>query len=150
MTDRCFFYITNDWTSSATDIVFSANDRCNQENLIQQHKHGVPALTAPLDSLNSNWAYMVMASLAWSLKAWSALVVSRQCAMAREARSREATFAADGLRHLPQRLHQHPGADCSDEAQDRVSLAGVELLARGVLPPGGPSADAQVRLTSHP
>jgi hypothetical protein len=71
----CLFYITNDWTSSAADIVFSANDRCNQENLIQQHKHGVPALTAPLDSLDSNWAYMVMASLAWSLKAWSALLL---------------------------------------------------------------------------
>ena len=71
----CFFYITNDWTSSAADIVFSANDRCNQENLIQQHKHGVPALTAPLDSLDSNWAYMVIASLAWSLKAWSALLL---------------------------------------------------------------------------
>ncbi len=71
----CFFYITNDWDSSAADIVFAANDRCNQENLIQQHKHGVPALTAPLDSLNSNWAYMVIASLAWSLKAWSALLL---------------------------------------------------------------------------
>ena len=72
---KCFFYITNDWESSAVEIVFSANDRCDQENLIQQHKHGVPALTAPLDSLNSNWAYMVMASLAWSLKAWSALLL---------------------------------------------------------------------------
>jgi hypothetical protein len=41
---RCFFYISNDWTSPAEDIVFSANDRCNQENLIEQHKNGVPAL----------------------------------------------------------------------------------------------------------
>jgi hypothetical protein len=72
---RCFFYISNDWTSPAEDIVFSANDRCNQENLIEQHKNGVPALTAPLDNLNSNWAYMVMASLAWSLKAWCALLL---------------------------------------------------------------------------
>jgi len=32
-------------------------------------------LTAPLDNLVSNWAYMVMASLAWSLKAWSALLL---------------------------------------------------------------------------
>lgn len=71
----CFFYLTNDWTSSAAEIVLSANDRCDQENLIQQHKHGVHALTAPLDSLNSNWAYMVMASLAWSIKAWSALLL---------------------------------------------------------------------------
>jgi len=71
----CFFYITNDWTSSQEEIVFHANDRCDQENLIEQQKNGVHALKAPLDDLNSNWAYMVIASLAWSLKAWSALLV---------------------------------------------------------------------------
>ena len=72
---RCFFYITNDWDSSPEQIVFEANHRCNQENLIEQQKNGVHALTAPLDNLNSNWAYMVIASLAWSLKAWSALLL---------------------------------------------------------------------------
>jgi Transposase DDE domain group 1 len=72
---RYFFYITNDRELSAEDIVFSANDRCNQENLIAQLKSGVHALTTPVDNLVSNWAYMVMASLAWSLKAWSALLV---------------------------------------------------------------------------
>jgi hypothetical protein len=35
----------------------------------------VHALTAPVDTLLSNWAYMVMASVAWSLKAWSAFLV---------------------------------------------------------------------------
>ena len=34
-TDRCFFYITNDWSSEAEEIVFEANQRCNQENVIQ-------------------------------------------------------------------------------------------------------------------
>ena len=29
----------------------------------------------PVDNLVSNWAYMVMASLAWTLKAWLALVL---------------------------------------------------------------------------
>jgi hypothetical protein len=73
---RCFFYITNDWNSPAEQIVTAhANQRCNQENLIEQHKNGVHALTAPLDNLMSNWAYMVIASLAWSLKAWAALLV---------------------------------------------------------------------------
>jgi hypothetical protein len=72
---RYFFYITNDRAMSAEDVVFSANDRCNQENLIAQLKSGVHALTTPVDNLVSNWAYMVMASLAWSLKAWSALLV---------------------------------------------------------------------------
>jgi Transposase DDE domain group 1 len=72
---RYFFYITNDREMSADEVVFSANDRCNQENLIAQLKSGVHALATPVDNLVSNWAYMVMASLAWSLKAWSALLV---------------------------------------------------------------------------
>jgi Transposase DDE domain group 1 len=72
---RCFFYITNDWDSSVEEIVFEANHRCDQENLIQQYKSDVRALTAPLDNLESNWAYMAMAALAWSLKAWAALLL---------------------------------------------------------------------------
>jgi Transposase DDE domain group 1 len=72
---RYFFFITNDRTLSAAEVVFSANDRGDQENLIAQLKNGVHALTTPVDDLVSNWAYMVMASLAWSLKAWAALLV---------------------------------------------------------------------------
>jgi len=72
---KCFFYITNDWDAAAEEIVFEANDRCNQENLVQQQKSGVRSLTAPVDNLVSNGAYMVMAGLAWSLKAWSALLL---------------------------------------------------------------------------
>jgi hypothetical protein len=73
--ERCFFYITNDHQTPAEEIVFRANGRCNQENLLQQLKNGVRSLSAPVDNLASNWAYMVMASLAWSLKAWSALLL---------------------------------------------------------------------------
>jgi hypothetical protein len=72
---RYFFYITNDRELTAEEVVFSANDRCDQENLIAQLKRGVRALTTPVDDLVSNWAYMVMGSLAWSLKAWSALLI---------------------------------------------------------------------------
>ena len=68
-----FFYLTNDWTSTPAAIVFEANQRCNQENLNAQLKGGVRALTAPVDNLESNWAYMVMTALAWNLKAWFAL-----------------------------------------------------------------------------
>ena len=60
------------------EIVVKANGRCNQENLIEQQKNDVRSLTAPVDNLVSNWAYMVMASLAWSLKAWSALLLPEQ------------------------------------------------------------------------
>jgi Transposase DDE domain group 1 len=75
---RYFFYLTNDRTSTAADIVFRANDRCNQENLHAQLKHGVCALQAPVDNLVSNWAYMVMTALAWNLKAWLALQLPEQ------------------------------------------------------------------------
>ena len=72
---RYFFFITNDRTTEASELVLLANDRCDQENLIAQLKGGVKALSMPVDDLVSNWAYMVMASLAWSLKAWAALVL---------------------------------------------------------------------------
>jgi hypothetical protein len=72
---RCFFYITNDFRKSAEAIVFEANHRCNQENLFAQLKGDAHSLSAPVDTLLSNWAYMVMASLAWSLKAWMALAL---------------------------------------------------------------------------
>jgi hypothetical protein len=72
------FYITNDWVSEANEIVFSANDRCNQENLLAQLHGGVRALRAPLDNLDSNGAYMVMTALAWNLKAWWALSLPEQ------------------------------------------------------------------------
>ena len=72
---RYFFYITNDWKMSCSEVVGEARDRCNQENLIAQLKGGVRALHAPVNTLHANWAYMVMAALAWSLKAWIALLV---------------------------------------------------------------------------
>jgi Transposase DDE domain group 1 len=72
---RYFFYITNDWASDAHEIVFSANDRCDQENLLAQLHNGCRALKAPVDNLESNWAYMVMTALAWDLKAWCALML---------------------------------------------------------------------------
>jgi hypothetical protein len=73
--DRFLFYITNDRTTPASEIVFLANDRCDQENLVAQLKGGVKALAMPVGDLVSNGAYMVMASLAWSLKAWAALLL---------------------------------------------------------------------------
>lgn len=72
---RYFFYITNDRTMTPEQVVREANQRCNQENLHAQLKGGVRALRAPLNTLNANWAYMVIVALAWSLKAWFALAI---------------------------------------------------------------------------
>ena len=57
---------------AAEEIVFGANKRCDQENIISQLK-GMGALAAPLHSTISNGAYMAMATLAWNLKCWLAL-----------------------------------------------------------------------------
>ena len=70
-----FFYLTNKRDVPVEEIVWESNERCNQENLIAQLKSGVHALETPLDNLLSNWAHMVMASLAWSLKAWFGLLL---------------------------------------------------------------------------
>src|SRR5947209_4326345 len=72
---RYRFYLTNDRKRTGRELVFKANDRCDQENLIAQLKGGVHALRAAVDNLIRNWAYMVMTGLAWSLKAWFALSV---------------------------------------------------------------------------
>ena len=73
------------------DVVRHANARCDHEDLIEQLKNGVNVLRVPVYDLVSNWAYrvasgssgkaarrgMVIASLAWSLKAWMGLVQPR-------------------------------------------------------------------------
>jgi len=71
---RYFFYITNR-KDKAEKIVGLANGRCDQENVIEQLKNGVNAMRMPVNDLLSNWAYMVMAALAWNLKAWYGLLM---------------------------------------------------------------------------
>jgi len=72
---RYFFYITNKWDISAREVVRLANTRCDQERLIGQLKSGVNSLRSPVDNLFSNWAYMVIATLAWNLSRWFALLL---------------------------------------------------------------------------
>jgi hypothetical protein len=88
-----FFYITNDWDSSPEEIVFSANERCDQENVIAQLKSGIHALRMPTGDLCSNWAYMVIASLAWTLKAWYALLMPERKQRRRAIRMEFKSFA---------------------------------------------------------
>ena len=92
--ERYFFYITNETAeaASARDVIRGCNQRCNQENTISQLKAG-GALSAPLDSLESNMAYMLFASLAWTLKIWSGMLIrvhgnEAQKRVRREARNR--------------------------------------------------------------
>ena len=75
---RYFFYITTRTDLTAAEVVACANDRCDQENVIEQLKNGVNALRVPLYDLVSNWAYMVIAALAWNLKSWFAMMLHRK------------------------------------------------------------------------
>ena len=72
---RYFFYITNDKRMSAEEVVFFCNDRCDHENDIDQLRNGIHALKMPTGDLVSNWAYIVIASLAWTLKAWMGILM---------------------------------------------------------------------------
>jgi hypothetical protein len=72
---KYFFYITNHSKYCPEQIVALANQRCDQENVIEQLKNGVNAMRMPVDDLLSNWAYMVMSALAWNLKAWYGLLM---------------------------------------------------------------------------
>lgn len=75
---RYFFYITTRTDLTPAEIVACANQRCDQENVIEQLKNGVGALRVPLYDLVSNWAYMVIAALAWNLKSWFAMMLHRK------------------------------------------------------------------------
>jgi len=59
---------------TAADVVYGSNDRCDQENVLSQLS-ACRALHAPVDNLESNWAFMVMTALSWSLKAWIGLSI---------------------------------------------------------------------------
>ena len=72
---RYHFYVTNvtQKVLSTRAVVAEANARCNQENLIEQLKNGVQGMRMASNGLVSNWAYLVIAALAWNLKAWLAI-----------------------------------------------------------------------------
>jgi hypothetical protein len=76
--DDCkyFFYLANESKRKlkTNEVVYGSNARCDQENILAQLNQ-CRALHAPVDNLESNWAFMVMTALSWSLKAWIALSI---------------------------------------------------------------------------
>jgi hypothetical protein len=74
---RYRFYVTNVSKArlGAAAVVRESNARCNQENLIEQLKNGVQATRLPVREFYGNWAYLVIAALAWNLKAWAGLLL---------------------------------------------------------------------------
>jgi hypothetical protein len=92
--DKYFFYITNEDQGEVPGrgVIRGAKRRCNQENTISQLK-ACGALSAPLNDLESNGAYMLFASLALTLKLWSGMMIrvtgnANQKQVRRDARNR--------------------------------------------------------------
>jgi hypothetical protein len=77
---RYFFYVTNVAADALApaEVVRENHGRCHQENLIEQIKNGVHATRMPVAEFDANWAYLVIACLAWSLKAWAGLLLPRE------------------------------------------------------------------------
>ena len=137
---RYFFFITNDRTSPASEVVFLANDRCDQENLIAQLKGGVKAMAMPVGDLVSNWAYMVMATPGVEPEGVGGVAAARGRSLGGEASGREAVAVADGVQHVLR--GDDPGAvpGGEDGPADRVPIAVVEPVAGRVPPAGGAAA----------
>jgi hypothetical protein len=140
---RYFLYITNDRQSTAEDIVFQANDRCDQENLIEQLKNGVKSMGNPLDNLHSNWAYMVMASLAWTLKAWCGLLLPAAAGRWQERyQSQREARREDGVQGVRECSGAFAVPDREDGAADCVPAAVVEPVDGGAVASGGVDASS--------
>src|SRR5947209_14320782 len=87
--------------------VYFAKDRCKQENLIEQLKNGVRAMRLPVNTLESNWAYMVIGALAWSFKIWLALLqpalsgkIALSSSLKRPQKARQADEGNHAIWHL--------------------------------------------------
>ena len=121
---RYFFYITNR-QDKAEKIVALANGRCDQENVIEQLKNGVNAMRMPVNDLVSNWAYMVMAALAWNLKAWYGLLVPN--------RERGIELVKMEFRRFLHAIMLLPCQVVRTGQESHLSAARIQPLAEGLL-----------------
>ena len=136
--------------SRREEIVFEANGRCNQENLLAQLKGGVRSLTAAVDSLLSNWAYMVMGSLAWSLKAWAALLLPEEGRWQERHREEKRKLLRMDFSTFRHAMMNVPAQILSTGRQDRLSVLGVESLAARLLPSARSTSPAVTLLRTEP
>lgn len=129
--DDRYFFITNIVTVSREEIVFEANSRCNQENLIGQLKGGVHATNMPLGCMVSNGAYMVMAALDGAESLVGVVGTGRLCAGRRSTRERRTHAATHGVRHIPPRGHARSMPDRED--RETFSVPPPRGESRGTL-----------------
>lgn len=62
--------VASDSDLPAHILLQSYNNRAGQENLIEDFKNGLKARRVPCESFHANWAYLIIAGLAWNIKIW--------------------------------------------------------------------------------
>jgi hypothetical protein len=131
-----FFYITNLRELPGREVIFEANGRCDQENLFGQFHGAMGVMRMPAGDLNSNWAYMVIAALAWTLKAWYGLRIPEPGARRAVVRMEFKRFLREyillacqivrGARRLVCRvLHYHPNLEIFFKTFDAIRRMGA-------------------------
>ena len=135
------FYLTNLRKESAREVVFSANRRCHQENVVEQLKNGVQAMRMPSDSLESNWAYLVIAAQAWNLKAWLGLVQSDK--------TMGAADSEDGVSPVPAPAGSDSLPDPAAGATSSLPAAERQRLDRNAAERSAVAQAGPLRLTRH-
>ena len=103
-----------------------------------------------MDNLLSNWAYMVMASLAWSLKAWAALLLPEEGRWQEKHREEKRKLLRMDFTTFRAGDDERSGRILCDGTKDRLSVVGVESLAARLLPSVGSASPAVALLRATP
>lgn len=70
-----FQYITTLEDEKSEELLDLIRKRFNHENKIEQLANGVHAFKMPAKEFDANWAYMVIAAMAWNMKCWLGLLM---------------------------------------------------------------------------
>ena len=120
---------------TADEVIDQARQRCNQENLISQLKSGVRALHAPVNTRYANWAYMTIAALAWTLKAWCALLLPVTPRWAERHNEQRRRLLTMDFRTFLTAFIQIPCQIITTGRRVSVAHPHLQPMARSVLPP---------------
>jgi hypothetical protein len=72
---RYYFQLTDIGRWTPEEVVRFGYGRCDIENDIEQQENGIAAMKMPTGELLANAAYLLMAELAWNLRAWASLLL---------------------------------------------------------------------------
>ena len=138
---RYLFYLTNLRKESAREVVFSANRRCHQENVVEQLKNGVQAMRMPSDSLESNWAYLVICCPGLELESLAGPGAIRQ--------DDGAADSEDGVSPVPAPAGSDSLPDPAAGATSSLPAAERQRLDRNAAERSAVAQAGPLRLTRH-